>query len=199
MPWRASKEAATMSDPALEAHEHAEHAEHAAHENNPFISQVSITIALLAVVAAITGSLETLESGGAIIGANDAVLAQDQATDKWGEFEAKSLKKNLYLINADAGGPKADSYRAKAKDEGVGQDTAAAKAKEFEAESKHAQALSQLHEERHHRLTFGATLLEIGIAMSTIAIITRKRWPWAIASLLGLSGAVVGASAYLAM
>ena len=39
-------------DPALEAHEHAEHAEHAAHEHDPFISRVSITIAILAVLAA---------------------------------------------------------------------------------------------------------------------------------------------------
>jgi len=36
-------------DPALEAHEHAEHAEHAAHARDPFISRVSITVAVLAV------------------------------------------------------------------------------------------------------------------------------------------------------
>ena len=35
-------------DPALEAHEHAEHAEHAAHLRDPFISRVSITVAVLA-------------------------------------------------------------------------------------------------------------------------------------------------------
>jgi hypothetical protein len=186
-----------MNEPALEAHEHAEHAEEAAHENNPFISQVSITIALLAVVAAITGSLETIESGGAIIAANEAVLAQDQATDQWNFFEAKSLKKNLYTLAADAGGPKALDDLAKAKHEGGDQDKAQAEAKRFEDESRHAQAVSQVHENRHHRLTFGATLLEIGIAISTIAIITRKRWPWVVSSVLGLAGMVVAASAYV--
>lgn len=185
-----------MNDPALEAHEHAEHAEHAAHENNPFISQVSITIALLAVVAAITGSLETVESGGAIIAANEAVLAQDQATDQWSFFQAKSLKKNLYTLAADSAGPKADGYLAKAKHEGADQDKAQDEAKKLEAESRRDQALSQLHENRHHRLTVGATLLEIGIAISTIAIITRKRWPWVISAILGMAGAVVAASAY---
>ncbi len=188
-----------MNDPALEAHEHAEHAEHAAHENSPFISQVSITIALLAVVAAITGSLETIESGGAIIAANEAVLAQDKATDQWNFFEAKSLKKNLYSIAADAGGPKADEDRAKAKHEGLDQDKAQEEAKALEDESHKAQALSQIHENRHHRLTFGATLLEIGIAISTIAIITRKRWPWIISAVLGVAGSVVAASAYLGL
>src|ERR1700722_15654070 len=107
-----------MTDPTLEAHEHAEHAEHAAHENNPFVSQVSMTIAVLAVVAAVTASLEAVEAGSAIIDANKAVLMQDQATDKWAYYQAKSLKKHMYGIAADAGGPKADGYRKTSKKEG---------------------------------------------------------------------------------
>ncbi len=186
-----------MSDVPLDAHEHAEHAEHAAHEKDPFISRVSITIAVLAVVAAVAGSLEAYESGGAIIAANEAVLHQDQATDQWNFFQAKSLKKNLYSLAADNGGPRADAYKAKAKDEGKGQDEAQAKAKELEAESTHDRAVSARHEHRHHRLGIAATLLEMGIAISTIAIITRKRWPWVASVVLGLAGAVVASIAYL--
>jgi hypothetical protein len=147
-----------MNDPALEAHEHAEHAEEAAHERDPFISQVSITIALLAVIAAITGSLETVEDGSAIIAAQEAVLSQDQATDQWSYYQAKGVK--------------------------------------AEEERKAAVTLSQSHEQRHHRLTLGATLLEMGIAISTIAIITRRRWPWYGSALLGVSGIGVALWAY---
>src|ERR1700678_2147221 len=109
---------AAMSDPALEAHEHAEHAENAAHENNPFISLVSITIALLAVIAAVTGSLESIEDGSAIIDANKAVLAQDQATDQWAYYQSKSLKQKMYTIAADSGGTHAADYIKTAKKEG---------------------------------------------------------------------------------
>jgi hypothetical protein len=186
-----------MHDAPLEAHEHAEHAEHAAHANDPFISRVSITIAILAVVAAAAGSLETFESASAIIEANKAVLNQDRATDQWNLYEAKSLKKNIYQIAADGGGPKADAYKAKAKDEGSGQDTAQAAAKGLETERDHDLALSDTHERRHHRLAIAATLLEIGIAVSTIAIITKKRWPWIGAASLGLLGAGAVALAYL--
>ena len=87
-----------MSDPALEAHEHAEHAEHAAHEKDPFISRVSITIAVLAVMAAAAGSLETVEGGRAITQSSEAVLAQDMATDSWNEYQADSLKRHMYDI-----------------------------------------------------------------------------------------------------
>ena len=186
-----------MTDPALEAHEHAEHAEHAAHENDPFISRVSITIALLAVIATITGSLETLEDGSAIISAQEAVLAQDKATDQWSYFQAKGIKAEGYQLAADQGGAKADAYAKKAKDEQAKQDKAYDEAKGLEKEREAAIAVSKGHEERHHRLALGATLLEMGIAISTIAIITRKRWPWAASGVLGVAGIAVAIYAYL--
>ncbi|HLK23091.1 MAG TPA: DUF4337 family protein [Caulobacteraceae bacterium] len=186
-----------MSDPALDAHEHAEHAAHAAHESDPFVSRVSITIAILAVVAATAASLETFESASAIIAANQAVLAQEQATDQWNFYEAKSLKKNMYAIAAAAGGANAADNAKKAKTEGQGQDQAQAEAKAFEHQRDRALEKSESHEARHHRLSIAATLLEIGIAVSTIAIITKKRWPWIGASLLGLAGVAVAIWAYL--
>jgi hypothetical protein len=186
-----------MVDLPLEAHEHAEHAEHAAHENDPFTSLVSITIAILAVIAAAAGSLETFESASAIIEANKAVLFQDRATDQWNLYEFKSLKKNIYGLAADQGGPKADADKAKSKDEAAGQDAAQAEAKALEAQRDEALKLSDRHERRHHRLAIGATLVEIGIAISTIAIITRKRWPWIGAAGLGAIGAAVALLAYV--
>jgi len=186
-----------VSDPTLEAHEHTEHAEHAAHERDPFTSMVSITIAVLAVVAAVASSLETFESGSAIIAANQAVLAQERATDQWNFYEAKSLKKNLYSIAADQGGARGDDYRKKAKTEGDGQDQAQADAKSLEHARDQALALSEAHEARHHHLSIAATLLEMGIAVSTIAIITKRRWPWIGSGLLGGAGVIVAALAYL--
>src|SRR5262249_20160010 len=93
-------------DPALEAHEHAEHAEHAAHEHDPCVSRGSITVAVLAVMAAAAGSLETVEAGRAIAFSSEAVLAQEKATDAWNEYQADSLKRHMYEIAAEEGGMK---------------------------------------------------------------------------------------------
>ncbi|MBV9511711.1 MAG: DUF4337 family protein [Caulobacteraceae bacterium] len=185
-----------MTDPAYDAHEHAEHAQHAAHENSPFTSQVSITIALLAVVAAIAGSLENYESASAIIEANKAVLAQEKAADQWSLFESKSLKKNMYVLAADPGGPRAAAYLAKAADEGEGQEKAQSEAKRLEDQRDEAMLASAAHERRHHHLGIAATLLEMAIAISTIAIITHKRWPWLVSAGLGLIGALAAVIAY---
>jgi hypothetical protein len=184
-------------DPALEAHEHAEHAEHAAHENDPFISRVSITVAVLAVLAATVGSLETIEAGGAITSASEAVLSQDKATDLWNEYQADSLKKHIYGLAADAPGPKAQKYSETAKEEGGKQNELKKQAQENEAERDKLLAASRAHEHRHHWLTAAATMLEIGIAICTVAIITRKRPFWMGSLALGAGGLALAAFAFL--
>jgi hypothetical protein len=186
------------TDPALEAHEHREHAEEAAREHDPFISRVSITIAGLAVLAAVAGSLENVEGGQAITASSESVLAQDQATDSWGEYESDSLKRHLYVLAAQQGATHAADDLGEASKQDVKQDTARAKALGHEADRDRLVKESAEHERRHHWLTGAATLLEIGIAMSTITIITRRRPLWLGALAFGAAGLALLATAYLA-
>jgi hypothetical protein len=185
-------------DPALEAREHTEHAEHAAHVRDPFISRVSITVAVLAVMAATAGSLETVEGSRAITQSSEAVLAQDKATDSWNEYQADSLKRHMYEIASATAGPKADAYRKDIADQREGQNKAREKAQEAEQERDTRLRSSAEHEQRHHWLTGAATLVEIGIALSTVAIITSRRSFWFSALGLGAVGAALFGCAYLA-
>ena len=186
-------------DPALDAHEHTEHAEHAAHARDPFVAKVSITVAILAVMAAAAGSLETVEASRAIAQSSEAVLAQDKATDSWNEYQADSLKRHMYEIASASSGPKTDEYLRDIKDERVAQNQARDKAKEAEQERDASLRSSALHEDRHHWLTGAATLVEIGIALSTVAIITARRPFWLAAMGLGATGTALFAIAYLAV
>jgi hypothetical protein len=184
-------------DPALEAHEHAEHAEHAAHAHDPFISRVSITVAILAVMAAAAGSLETVEGGRAITQSSEAVLAQDKATDSWNEYQAESLKRHMYGIASVSAGSRAAEYETEMGKDRESQAKARQKAEEAEKDRDARLRESAAHEERHHWLTGAATLIEIGIALSTVAIITRRRTFWFSAMGLGAIGAVLFAVAFL--
>jgi hypothetical protein len=184
-------------DAALEAHEQSEHAEHAAHAGDPFISRIAISVAVLAVLAAVAGSLETVEGGRALGSTSEAVLAQDEATDTWNEFQADSIKKHIYGIAANAGGAQADDYRKNAKEYTDTQKTLMKEAKAKEKERDELLAAGSKHEDRHHWLTGSATLFEIGIAMSTVAIITRRHWLWFTATGFGALGLVLLAAAYL--
>ena len=184
-------------DPALEAHEHREHAERAAAEHDPFISRVSITIAVLAVLAAIAGSLETVEGGRAITVSSESVLAQDRATDSWNEYQADSLKRHLYTIAAAQGGTHVQNFAQEAARQNGRQDKARTRALSYEQDRDRLVSESAAHENRHHWLTGAATLLEIGIAMSTITIITKRRPLWLGALAFGAAGLCLLAIAYL--
>ncbi len=181
-------------DSALEAHEHAEHAEQAAHTRDPFISKVSITVAILVVLAATAGSLESVEGGRAITESSEAVLAQDQATDAWNEYQADSLKRHMYDIAAESGLAHFHDDSVAARD---AQAKARTKADEAEKERDAKRMESTRHEGRHHWLTGAATLIEIGIALSTVAIITRRQAFWLSAMGLGATGMALFAVAYM--
>ena len=184
-------------NPALEAHEHHEHAEHAAHAHDPFISRVSVTIAVLAVITAITGSVEVTESNGAVVSSSRAVLAQDQATDSWNAYQAASIKKHLYELAAGAQPARAAEFgRAQAKYD-ADQEKYQGEAKTAEEGRERAMEASERHEHRHHRLTLAATLLQIGIAISTVAIITKRRPFWLGALVLGGMGGLIAVAAFL--
>jgi hypothetical protein len=184
-------------DPALDAHEHTEHAAHAAHESDPFIARVAITVAILAVLAAVSGSLETVEDGRALAATSEAVLEQDQATDAWNEYQADSLKRHMYGIAADQGGAHADAYRKQAKEQSDKQDELKKKAQEHEAVRGEKRAESEKREQRHYWLTGAATLFEIGIAMSTVAIITRRHWLWQAAVGFAVAGVALFVTGYI--
>src|SRR4029078_6943817 len=122
------------NDPALDAHEHAEHAEHAAHARDPFISRVSITVAILAVMAPTAAWLEPVEASRAITQSSEAVLAQDKATDSWNEYQADSLKRHMYEIASASGSSQAEDYLKDIKEQRESKNKAREKAKEAEQE-----------------------------------------------------------------
>ena len=188
-----------MSELPTEPFEHAEHAKHAASHGVGIVSKVTMTIAVLAVAAATVGSLETLESGGAISAKNEAVLFQNKASDQWAFFQAKSVKKNMYEIAAAGDGPKKDDFLKQAKkneDEGA---EIQKEARKLEAEAEAKLHEGDHHEHRHHILTVAVTMLHVSIAVATISIITGgKRWPWYASILLGLAGVAGTAFAYMA-
>ena len=183
-------------DPALEAHEHREHAEHAGHSSDPLVGRISITIAALAVLASAAGSLETVEGGRAITASSESVLAQDQATDAWGEYQADSLKKHIYDIAANVDVGHAIDYRRTSHQEIEKQGRARARALHDEGQRDELRSESRTHERRHHWLTASATLIEIGIAMSTVAIITKRLGFWFGAMGLGMTGFALFGVAY---
>src|SRR2546423_5409094 len=72
--------------PLEHLHEDIHH--HAEHGGAPWISWVALSTAILAVLAAIAGLLSGKH-------ANEAMMAQIQASDQWAFFQAKSIKASV--------------------------------------------------------------------------------------------------------
>ena len=94
-------------------------------------------------------------------------------------------------------GQHAAQYKATAAEQTGRQAEVRGHALEDQAERDKLMAQSALHEHRHHWLTAAATLLEIAIAICTVAIVTRKRPFWLGSLGLGAVGLVLLGAAYL--
>ncbi len=185
-----------MHDAPLEAHEHTEHLAHEGGHDR-FVSRLAILVSGLAVLAAIAGNLEALETTKALATTGEATLSQDEATDAWGEYEADSIKRHIYTIAGDLNPSKAADYAKVAKEQNGKQASVRKRAVDAETTRSKLVAESRHHEERHHWLSAAATLFEVAIALSTVSIVTRKHWLWQSGAVLGVVGIVLAAMAFI--
>jgi hypothetical protein len=131
---------------------------------------VAISTALIAVLAAISALLAGHHS-------DEAVIEQIKASDQWSYFQAKGIKAEIMAMRVAIG--KGDS--AKIITYKTEQTAIAEKATEHEKESA-------LHAEKHKALSKAVTFFQIAIAISAIAILTRRKQLWFISLLLALGG-----------
>lgn len=150
--------------------------EEEAAEGPVWVSRVAVTAALLAVLAAIAALFAGHE-------ANEAMEARMLASDQWAFFQAKGIKaailqSKLELL-ASLARPAGAGDAAKLEGYKGEQDQIKEKAEE------HEQAAAE-HLHRHHGFAHTVTTSQIGIALSAIAVLTRKKRLWYVSLVLGL-------------
>jgi hypothetical protein len=147
-------------------------------EESTFNSKAALSSALIAVFAAICALL----AGGR---ANEAVIQQIKASDTWGFYQAKSIKSAQLTSKTEilkALGKKIDDKDVAKLDEYK---------KDMDELNKEASDLDkEAHDlfAAHEKMAKGVTLFQIAIAMSAIAVLTRKKYLWVGGILLGLGG-----------
>jgi hypothetical protein len=187
-----------LTDTQREAMEHAEHAHHAAESGDPLTLQVTLSIAVMAVIAAFIGALGETEASHTFVEKNDAVLAQARASDTWAEYQSESIKRHIYTLGTELSAQPDVAAKMKSdvdkytKEQPETQN----KAKGFEEEVARHSEIAERHFGRHHILTIAEGLVHVAVAGASIALLARKRLFW-LAS-LGLTGVgmVVAAGAY---
>ncbi len=162
-----------------DAHEHLEHAEHAAHAAAELGLAIPLSITVMAVIAAVCGSLETTAASTAVLTRSDAAVRQGEASDLWSFFQARSIKKNMYEVAAGAAPPdRAADLMAKAAAYAKEEEDLQVKARAKEDEVRKEEALSTDAMERHHHLAIASNIVHLAIAVASVAILVKRRWLW---------------------
>lgn len=166
-----------MEDPEVpleQVHEDIHH--HANRER--WILGVALSTALLAGLAAVASLLSGHH-------ANEGMLDQIRASDQWGYYQAKGIKgavlsaKLELLVSLGKNSDPRDE--AKVAEYKKDQEAIAEQAKEKEKASEE-------HMHLHVIFARGVTLFQVAIAVSAIAVLTKRRPFWYVGMAFGLMG-----------
>jgi hypothetical protein len=143
-------------------HLHEEIQERAEEKREKWTLYVALSTAFMAVLAAVAGLLAGHH-------ANEALVARVKASDQWNFYQSKSIKEEI-AVNTDLIMHSQDHSAAIAKYE---KDKADAM-----KEARAAEHESEEHLSKHVPLASAVTAFQIAIAISAIAILTRRKVLW---------------------
>jgi hypothetical protein len=177
---------------ANEVQELQEHAEHGSHESA--LRPVAFTMSLLAVLVAITTVLGHRTH-------TEAVLDQNKATDQWNEYQAKKIRSYNTALSGDL--LKVFTIADKDAAAKLGKTYAAHQDKwndELKEEQEKAEVLEtkvEQAEARADRYDLAEALLEIGLVITSITLLTRNRLYWYFGMVFSLGGILSALSVLL--
>jgi hypothetical protein len=172
-----------MSDGHFHVHGPHDHAvEHAAQggghgESDNFVSRIAVATAILSTLGAVGGYESGHTQNAALLFKNEAAIQKTSASNQWNYYQAKSNKQNLAELSVTLTSG-ADRERFKQEIERYKKEKLdiKAEAEKLEATAKAADKKSEMEMHVHGRWALSTTLLQVAIALSAIALLTRKKW-----------------------
>jgi hypothetical protein len=169
--------------------EHEEVEEHIHHAHDPFDKLVAGTMAAIAAFLAIVSVLGQHFN-------TEKLLRQQQSSDQWAFYQAKNIRRYVagatgdLLKQAKADPPSIQKY---AKDAEKYENDMGSIKEKAEALEKQSESAGERAESFH----IGEVFLEIGIVLSSLAILTKRRVFFYSGGIASLAGLVLALRAYL--
>ena len=178
-----------MPDELSELQENAEHG-----REYPSLAPISVTMAILAVCVAVVSLLGHRSH-------TEELLLQNRATDQWSYYQAKNIRRHNYEMGVDLlsmmefkDRAQADKVREKYQKEAERYTKEQA---EIEELAKDLEKDSALQQRKANRFDLGEVFLEIALVISSLALLSRKRFYWFLGIVSGLAGLGVAATGIL--
>lgn len=142
-----------------------------------FAGRIAVTTAILATLGALFSYAGGATQAGAMLDKNSAAISKTEAANQWNFYQAKSSKQNLAELGSVIAPPeRAEQFRKDVERYKSEKADIQKKAEELEAEAKRWDAASEAQMHIHHRWAQATTALQVAIALSAIALLTRKTW-----------------------
>lgn len=164
------------------------------HGDSPLTVPVSVTMSILAVLVA----------GATLLGHRahtEELLLQSQATDKWSYYQAKNIR--FHEVQSVLDLLDALSPQATEKTKAV-RDKYAKEVERYQADKSdigdEAQKLEEerdLVSRRADRFDGGEALLEVGLVICSLTLLTKRRFFWFAGMLVGLAGVILALTGFL--
>jgi hypothetical protein len=162
-----------------------EAAEHGREHSN--LAPVSFTMAILAVLVAIAALLGHRAH-------TEEVLLQDKATDTWNYYQAKNIRRHTteQLDEVLKVLPLKDAAAAEAliKKNEAAVEKSKGEQEKIQEEARALEAEVNMFTHRANHYDLGETLLEVGLVICSITLLTKKRYFWIAGIIFGVAGVV---------
>jgi hypothetical protein len=163
---------------------------HTAHDHNadPFGQRVGIMVGVIGILLSIVTILAHREHTA-------AVVHKTEANDQWAFYQAKKIREHNALIGATLLNElAADPAKVAASSARLSQDSArySREAEDIKAVAMERDAESTHAERRALRFDVGEGFLELGLVMSSLYFLSRKRLFVALGAVGALAGTLLG-------
>jgi hypothetical protein len=162
-------------------HLHEEIQEKAEERREKWTLYLALSTALMAVLAAIASLLAGHH-------ANEALIERAKASDQWNFYQSKSLKQEI-AVNTDQILHALGKTDTAVKDHGADIARYDREKADIKKEAEADEQKSAAHLDKHVPLASAVTAFQIAIAISAIAILTRRKRLWFASLVLTVIGA----------
>ncbi|MDO6386578.1 DUF4337 domain-containing protein [Uliginosibacterium sp. 31-12] len=163
-----------------------------------FAGRIAVTTATLATLGALFAYQGGATQADAMLFKNNAAIKKTEASNQWNFYQAKSTKRALAELGAAwSAGERGDYYRKEVERYQGEMNVIKTQAEALEAEAKVWDERSEAQMHNHHRWAQATTLLQVAIALSAIALLTRRNWlQWGVYG-VSVVGTALGIAAML--
>ncbi len=146
-------------------------------EGHHFVSRIAVTTAILSAIGAVASYQAGHTQNEALLLKSEAAILKTAASDQWNTYQAKNVEEKMARLLLPLT-PVAEREALNLNIERFSREKMAIKsaAEKLDATAADSERQSQSHLHAHRQLALSTTLMQVAIALSAVALLSRKKW-----------------------